>query len=272
MDCRPIGVFDSGLGGLTAMDVLDKLLPGEDIIYFGDSGRMPYGGRQVSELMQMAKQDIGFLVGMGAKLILAACGTLSTVALPTLAPKSEIPVFGVIESAARRAVSLSKTGHIGVIATQATIAGGEYMRVMNAMSRDLKITAVACPLFVPLVEAGKTSADDSDVMAAAEEYLSPIRKAGADVLLLGCTHYPLLNDAIRAFLGGDVELVSAGETAALELVSNLEALNLESGRAEGGRREFYTSGNPEEFSKIAAKLLPGVEIPSIKGMSPFDIT
>jgi len=271
MNNGPIGVFDSGLGGLTAMDVLTKLLPGEDIIYFGDSGRMPYGGRERAQLMHMAKQDIDFLRGMGAKLILAACGTVSTVALPTLAPVSEIPVFGVIEPAASVAIECSKNMKIGVIATQATISGGEYVRVMRELQPSAEITAVACPKFVPLIELGKISCDDTDVRNAIEEYLTQIVEAEVDTLLLGCTHYPLLGEAISAFLGDGVKLISSGEEAAIELVNSLEGMNLSSGRQNGGTRQYYTSGDPDEFKEIAARLMPGVEVKNVTGIQPFDI-
>ena len=271
MNNGPIGVFDSGLGGLTAMDVLTKLLPGEDIIYFGDSGRMPYGGRPRAELMQMGVQDIDFLCGTGAKLILAACGTLSTVALPTLAPISEVPVFGVIGPASRVAVEHSKSRKIGVIATQATITGGEYMRVMREMLPSAEITAIACPKFVPLIEAGKTSIEDAGVREAVEEYLTPVAEAKVDTLLLGCTHYPLLGEAISSFLGDGVKLISAGEEAAIELVYNLEGMNLKSGKKAGGMRKYYTSGDPNEFAEIAARLMPDVKIKDVEGIRPFDI-
>lgn len=269
MGARPIGVFDSGLGGLTAMAVLSRLLPGEDLIYFGDTGRMPYGTRPKAELMRIARQDINFLIDMGAKLILAACGTVSTVALPALAPISDIPVFGVIEPAAREAVRCTREGKIGVIATQATIAGGEYVRVLKELSQDLRITDIACPDFAPFVESGRMSAEDAGVMAAVEKYLAPVKAAGADTLLLGCTHYPLLENAIRAFLGEEIRLVSAGEAAALELVEQLDRSGLGSGRTSGGKRSYYTSGGREDFSAMAGMLMGGGPIEGVQAIEPF---
>lgn len=271
MDARPIGIFDSGLGGLTAMTVLSRLLPGEDLIYFGDTGRMPYGTKTKTELLKIARQDIDFLRDMGAKLILAACGTVSTVALPILTPISDIPVFGVIEPAAREAVRRTRAGKIGVIATQATIAGGEYVRVLKGLSRDLEIIDAACPKLTPLVESGRISAKDAGVMAAVEEYLTPIKAAGVDTLLLGCTHYPLLESAIRAFLGDDIEHVSAGEAAALELVAYLESSGLGCGKASGGSRHYYTSGSREAFSVMAGMLLGNGPLEGVQAIEPFPL-
>lgn len=267
MDNRPIGVFDSGLGGLTAVSVLAERLPNENIIYFGDTGRMPYGGRPVSQLMKIAGQDMDFLMSFGVKVILAACGTVSTVALPTLAARYPVPVFGVVEPAARQAAALTKKACVGLIATQATVMGGAFARTLAAELPGVETVSVACPRLVPLIESGHTSPEDPEVMDALQEYLTPIRAAGADTLILGCTHYPLLTEAIRRFMGPEVELVSASRAAALELEKYLTGQSLCAGGGVGGRR-LYTSGSGETFRTMAEALLKEKEV-SVRAITPF---
>lgn len=257
MDNRPIGVFDSGLGGLIAAQTLRRRMPHEDIIYFGDTGRMPYGGRPDAELMVMCGQNVDFLLGFGVKLILAACGTVSTVALPKL--EFPIPVFGVIEPVARIVCRRTKNGRVGVIATAATIGGGAFQRALLSMEPGLEVTAMACPKLVPLIESGHFETDDPAVREALEEYLSGIIAADADTLLLGCTHYPLMGDAISQVLGGGVELVDAGDAAAEELISYIADKGLSAAAERVGRSAYYTSGGAENFRETA-KLILGLEL------------
>ncbi len=196
-DDRPIGVFDSGLGGLTAVKELRRLLPGEDIIYFGDTGRVPYGTRGRDTIVAYARQDIAFLLSKNVKTILAACGTVSST-FP-IEESSRLPVLynGVVQAAAKAAMQATQNNKIGIIGTEATIASQSYQQALLSLSPHIQSTSNACPLFVPLVENGHFGTDDPMVQIAAEKYLAPIQAAGVDTLILGCTHYPLLSGAIQ---------------------------------------------------------------------------
>ena len=257
MDNRPIGVFDSGLGGLVAAQILRRRMPNEDIVYFGDTGRMPYGGRPERELMTIGRQNIDFLRGFDVKLILAACGTISTVALPKL--EVPIPVFGVIGPAARIVSQRTQNGRVGVIATAATISGAAFQKAILTLNPQLEVTATACPKLVPLIESGHFEKDDPEVVSALEEHLTDIVSAGADTLLLGCTHYLLMGDAISHFLGDGVELIDAGEASAEELIGYIGDNNLSARTGRVGESSYYTSGDAESFRE-AANLIIGLKL------------
>ena len=201
MDTRPIGVFDSGLGGLTAVRELRQLLPSENIIYFGDTARVPYGGRSAEILLKYARQDVRFLRSHDIKAILVACGTVSTTALPQLRQESDIPILGVVEPACRRAAAVTRNRRVGLIATAASVRSGAYQRSLRQLDPDIAVTAKACPLFVPLVENGRFRRGDVVIETVAREYLEPLRREGLDTLILGCTHYPLLTDIIGDIMG-----------------------------------------------------------------------
>ena len=188
MDHRPIGVFDSGLGGLTAVRELRRLLPGEDIIYFGDTGRVPYGSRSREILVRYARQDVAFLRTFDLKAIVVACGTVSTTALEVLVRENDIPVWGVVEPAAQAAAQATRNGRVGLIGTQATIRSGAYERQIAQENPAIQVLTGACPLFVPLVENGRFRPGDIVAETVAAEYLAPMREAGVDTLVLGCTH------------------------------------------------------------------------------------
>ena len=202
MDTRPIGVFDSGLGGLTAVRELRQLLPSENIIYFGDTARVPYGGRSAEILLKYARQDVRFLRSHDIKAILVACGTVSTTALDVLAAENPIPVLGVVAPAARAAARAPRSGSIGLIGTQASIRSGAYERLIRAENPAARVLAQPCPLFVPLVENGRFRPGDVVIETVAAEYLAPLKEAGVDTLVLGCTHYPLLEKVIGAYMAG----------------------------------------------------------------------
>ena len=253
MDNRPIGVFDSGLGGLTAADTLRQKLPRENIIYFGDSGRMPYGGRSREELRTIARQNIAFLRRFDVKAILIACGTISTNVLEEVQASCAVPVFGVLQPAVE-ATAAATGGAVGVIATQAATDSGAYVRALLAQDPALRITAVACPKFAPMVEAGHFGRTDPEVVRHVREYLAPIAAAAADTLILGCTHYSLLVPALRDYLGDGVRLVDAGASAADALICRLEAENLLAGQ-KCGTETYYTSGDPDQFAASAALFL-----------------
>lgn len=254
MDQRAIGVFDSGLGGLTAVRELSRLLPGEEIVYFGDTGRVPYGSRSPDTIIHYARQDVAFLRTFDLKVILIACGTVSTTALDTLAAENTIPILGVVEPAARQAAQLSASGRIGLIGTQATIRSGAYQRRLQTLRPGAEVTARACPLFVPLVENGRTRPGDVVVETVVAEYLAEIKSAGVDALILGCTHYPLLSDVIGAYLGSGVKLISSGGAGAQAAADYLRAHDALA-RRERGQRRYYVSDDADGFAALASAFL-----------------
>ena len=255
MDERPIGVFDSGLGGLTAVREIRSILPFENIIYFGDTSRVPYGGRSQEILLKYARQDIHFLRSFDIKALLVACGTVSTTALPTLEKESDLPILGVVEPACRQALAVTRNKRVGLIATAASVRSGAYERTIAAMDGGVTVIAQACPLFVPLVENGRYRVGDSVIETVAREYLEPLKATGIDTLILGCTHYPLLTDIIGAIMGPEVTLVSAGEESAFELKRMLKAGGLRADESRRGEAEFYVSDRPEDFERIASVFL-----------------
>lgn len=255
MDNRPIGVFDSGLGGLTAVRQLRRVLPGEDIVYFGDTGRVPYGSRGRDIIVQYARQDIGFLLSKDVKFIVAACGTVSSTYPPAEASCLPVPFTGVVGATARRAAAVTKNGRIGVIGTQATIRSGSYQSLLKELVPGAQLFARACPLFVPLVENGYIDEGNPVTRLVIADYLTELRDTGIDTLILGCTHYPLLEGLIGEFMGPDVTLIDPGKSTADALVDALDALELLNGRTEGGQAKFYVSDTTESFAEAEALFL-----------------
>ncbi len=255
MDTRPIGVFDSGLGGLTAVRELARIMPEEDLVYFGDTGRVPYGGRSKDILVKYAQQDVTFLRTFNPKAIVIACGTVSSTALDVLREENDIPVFGVVEPAVRAAAQLTKNGKIGLIGTKASIRSGAYERALDALRPGTAVTARACPLLVPLVENGRFQPGDIVAETVAAEYLAPVKASGADALILGCTHYPLLKEIIGAYMGPDVALVDVGEQCARWVKKQLEWDGLRNERPGAGRHRYYVSDSTEDFSALASVFL-----------------
>ena len=253
MNQKPIGVFDSGLGGLTAARQLRRLMPSEDIIYFGDTARVPYGNRSRDTLLQYAKQDLRFLNGFDLKAIVIACGTVSTNCLEDLRAESAVPVTGVVEPAAAKAAELTRNGKIGLIATRASVASGAYESALRNMNPALSIQALACPLFVPLVEEGRCRPGDVVIETVAKEYLEPLREAGTDTLILGCTHYPLLLDVIGGIMGPDVRLIDVGAEAARQCRDLLAAKDALAGGPGGV--SCYTSDRAANFQRLASLFL-----------------
>lgn len=249
MDKRPVGVFDSGLGGLTAVRELRRLLPGEDIVYFGDTGRVPYGNRGSGIIRQYARQDIAFLLGRGVKLILAACGTVSSTYPPGEAAGLPLPYLGVVEPTAAAAAAATRSGRIGIIGTAATIRSGSYERLLHALRPGVSTMARACPLFVPLVENGHIAPQDPVSSLVAEEYLAPLRDAGVDTLIMGCTHYPLLAGVIGRVMGPGVALIDAGREAARAVKERLAAGGLLN--EAGGSVRYYVTDSTDQFAAMA---------------------
>ena len=254
MDQRAIGVFDSGLGGLTAVRELTRLLPGEDIVYFGDTGRVPYGTRSRETIIKYARQDVAFLRQFDLKAIVIACGTVSTTALDILAAENPIPVLGVVEPAALAAARRTRNGKIGLIGTQASIRSGAYERLIAGSNPEARVLSRACPLFVPLVENGRVEPGDVVIETVAAEYLAPLKEAGVDTLVLGCTHYPLLERVIGAFMGPEVALINAGAEGARAVAGRLRELEELSDRPRGSCRYFVSDG-VEGFSRLASLFL-----------------
>lgn len=255
MDNRPIGVFDSGLGGLTAVHSLWRILPEEDLIYFGDTARVPYGGRSKETILKYARQDVRFLRSFDLKAILIACGTVTTTSLSTLQAENDLPMVGVVEPTCRRAVSVTKNKRVGMIATLASVRSGAYEATLKRLDSKVEVFCEPCPLLVPLVENGRIRRGDIVIETVVKEYLEPLKAKGIDTLILGCTHYPLLMDIMADVMGPGVELVSAGEESAFELKRMLKAAGKRADETRQGTSEFYVSDRVEDFEQIASLFL-----------------
>ncbi len=256
----PIGVFDSGIGGLTVLKKLSAFLPQESMVYFGDTARVPYGSKSNETVIEYAIQDSGFLLNKGVKLIVVACNTASAIALDVLQQKFRIPVMGMIEPGASAAIKASRNKRIGVIGTNATINNKAYSLKLKQLDPELEIFEKACPLFVPLAEEGWT--EHKATYLIAEEYLGYFEKLNIDTLILGCTHYPVLINVIRQVVGNSVQLIDSGEAASLLVKDLLQENNLLSNEKEAGRRDFFVSDLPSKFKSIAEIFL-GSEIETL---------
>ena len=254
MDNRPIGVFDSGLGGLTAVKQLEQVLPGESLVYFGDTGRVPYGSRGKDTILRYARQDMDFLLSQNVKAVLAACGTVSSVAR-SVGEALSVPYIDVIGPSARAAAAATKNGKIGVIGTAATIASDSYRSALLRINHKLEVYPQACPLFVSLVESGFVSPQDEVTRLVAERYLAPVRAAGVDTLILGCTHYPIIAPTVAGVMGRGVTLIDSGREAALALAQALKERDLLC--EEGHRRQasYFVTDTPENFLNVAELFL-----------------
>ncbi|HEV8263502.1 MAG TPA: glutamate racemase [Gemmatimonadales bacterium] len=252
MNAAPLGVFDSGIGGLTVARALFERLPRESVIYFGDTARVPYGPKSPDTVRRYSGEILAYLLRRGVKAVVVACNTSTAHALPHLQAHSPVPVVGVIEPGARAAVAATKSGAIGVIGTAGTIASGAYERAIKAQRPAARVHAQPCPLFVPLVEEGWFDHPAAELIA--REYLDPLRKAGVDVLVLGCTHYPLLKPLLARVMGPGVTLVDSAEETAKAVAAELDARGL---LAAGGSHEhlFVVSDDEPHFRKVGAKFL-----------------
>jgi len=249
----PIGVFDSGIGGLTVAKELIKSLPGEDIIYLGDTARVPYGIKSGRTVIAYSHSNTEFLMSKGIKLLVVACNTASSVSLPSLNSQFDIPVIGVIEPGARKAVSLTKTGKIGVIGTPSTINSSAYKKAIGKINPAIEVFSKACPLFVPLADEGWTEGEIIERIA--EQYLIPIKETGIDVLVLGCTHYPLLKPTIQKIMGDQITLVDSAEETASQIKDLLNEENLLNENTSESKREFYLTDVSDTFLSVAGRFL-----------------
>lgn len=268
-DDRPIGVFDSGVGGLTVLRALEQALPRERFVYLGDTARVPYGTRSAETVQRYSLEAMRFLERHAVKLVVVACNSASSVALETVVDATAVPVLGVIRPGARRAVEVSAGGRIGVIGTRATIGSGAYTAAIRALRPDAEVRSQPCPLFVPLAEEGWIEGDVAH--AVATRYLAPLAEAGIDTLVLGCTHYPLLLHTIADVMGLGVALVDAADAVALEareLLADAGALASPGGGDSGAgedvkRHRYYVTDSPGPFLIIAERFL-GRAVPRVE--------
>jgi glutamate racemase len=247
-----IGIFDSGIGGLTVAKAIGERLPGESLIYLGDTGRTPYGTKSEDVIRRYSRENAAFLIDKGIKLLVVACNTASAVALTALRSDLDIPVIGVIEPGAAAAVAATRNRKIGVIGTEATIRSAAYTRAVRALRSDVEVYTRACPLFVPLAEEGWV--DNEVAKQTAGLYLATLKNSGIDTLILGCTHYPLLRPTIAAAMGERVMLVDSAEATAAAVERCLDEAKL--GRREGvAGNSFFVTDAPERFVRVGARFL-----------------
>ncbi len=266
-----IGVFDSGLGGLTAVRVLKNILPDEKIIYFGDTGRVPYGTRSPEIITKYALDDMNFLSSFGLKAALVACGTVSSVALGTLRECFDIPIMGVVESSAKKACEVSKNRRIALLATPATVKNAAHEKYIHDNYDGFSVIGVGCPMFVPLVENGYVDKDSSVTRIIADEYISKLRAFSPDSVILGCTHYPIIReliaDSAKRILGDGIEIIDSGAEAAHEIKAFLTKENLLSDSSNGSV-EYYVSDETVGFEESASLFLGE----KISGVTKIDIS
>lgn len=249
---KPIGIFDSGVGGLTVLKEIERILPHEDIIYFGDTARVPYGNKSKATILKFSTESILFLLKKNVKMVVIACNTSSALALDHFKNTFSVPVIGVIEAGAKKALSISKNNKIAIIGTRSTINSNSYQKKINKMNKQAKVYSKACPLFVPLVEEGVLRGNI--VNLAVKIYLAEIKNKNVDTAILGCTHYPLLKTAISRYLKG-VKIVDSAKEVALHTKNLLSAKNLQKESTRKGKVEFYVSDEPAGFIKLAKLFL-----------------
>ena len=252
----PIGVFDSGVGGLTVAREIMRNLPKEDIVYFGDTARVPYGSKSKDNIIRYSRQIIHFLQTKGVKAIVIACNTASALALDTVKDEFDIPIIGVVEPGARAALAVTENKKIGVIGTEATVRSSMYEKIMEGINPEVSVIAKACPLFVPLVEEGFKKHKVTDEII--DYYLADLKKSDIDVLILGCTHYPLLRSKIREYVGEKITLVNPAYETAMDLKRILQEMDMENPDIEGdhGSYSFYVSDAADKFKQFANSILP----------------
>ncbi|HXA09303.1 MAG TPA: glutamate racemase [Chthoniobacterales bacterium] len=250
---KPIGVFDSGIGGLTVVRALRELLSNETIFYLGDTARVPYGGKSAATVERYSLEIASLLLEENCKAIVVACNTASALALPKLEATTPVPVIGVIQPGAKAAVAATRNRHIGVIGTRATIKSGAYERAILALDPAVRVSARACPLFVPLIEEGWLEDEITDRVV--RQYLDPLVRDGIDTLVLGCTHYPLLREAIGRYLGDAVRLVDSAQNCATAVRQLLEAEDLRATAVTAGKLSVALTDPPDAFLDVAQKAL-----------------
>ena len=258
---RPIGVFDSGIGGLTVARALFEILPNEDIIYLGDTARLPYGTKSKETVILYSIECLKFLLSKKVKMVVVACNTASSVAVPFLQKITKLPVIGVIIPGAESAASKTKNCRVGVIGTRGTVNSKSYQNQIKKVNKNIKVFSQACSLFVQLAEDGWT--DNKIAELTAKEYLKELRNEGIDTLILGCTHYPILKKTIRKVVGGNIKLIDSGEETAKEVKNILTQKNLLTTQKKKGEHKFFVTDFPNNFHQIAERFL-GKKIKNVK--------
>jgi glutamate racemase len=253
MDERPIGVFDSGMGGLTVLHECLVTLPHEDFVYLGDGARLPYGPRPLEEIRRFAGEIAGYLEGLGVKLVVAACNSATAAALPDLQRRLEVPVVGVLGPEAHAAVLATRNRRIGLLATQATVASGRYAGLVAALDAGAHVVSVACPRLVPLIEGEDPFGEDT--VDAVREYAAPLKEAGVDTVILGCTHYPLVRPIFQRVFGRGITLVFSAEETAREVAETLRRKGIENAESREGAYRFLTTGDTEQFREMGQRFL-----------------
>jgi glutamate racemase len=252
-DSRPIGVFDSGVGGLTVLHECLVTMPNEDFVYLGDHARLPYGPRPLEEVRRFAHEIAAYLERQGVKLVVVACNTATSAALPELQQALATPVVGVITPEAHAAVRSTRNRRVGLLATQGTVDAGRYETLVRTLDAGVRFSAVACPKLVPLIESDEPFGEET--IAAVREYAAPLKQAGCDTVILGCTHYPLIRPVFQRAFGRDVHLVFSADETAREVAETLAAKELENDRAREGSYRFLTTGEPEAFRELGRRFL-----------------
>jgi glutamate racemase len=253
MDSRPVGVFDSGVGGLTVLHECLVTLPHEDFVYLGDHARLPYGPRPLEEVRGFAREIGVFLESQDVKLIVVACNTATSAALPQLQEELSVPVIGVISPEAHAAVQATRNRRIGLLATQGTVDGGRYVELMQALDAGVMVSPVACPRLVPLIEGDDPYGEETEM--AVREYAAPLKEAGVDTVILGCTHYPLVRPVFQRVFGRGVTLVFSAEETAREVAETLARKRIENGDGRAGTYRFLTTGDPQAFAEMGRRFL-----------------
>ena len=266
MSAKPIGVFDSGIGGLTVVRALRRHLPFENVVYFGDTARVPYGPKSPQVVREYAAQDADFLLSHGVKMIVVACNTVSAVALDVVNKRARVPVLGVIAPGAVAAAAATARKRIGVIGTQATIGSGAYVHALRQLDAGITVFSAPCPLFVPLAEEGWV--DHPATQLIAREYLFPLKLEKIDTLILGCTHYPVLRSAIGAVMDAGVALIDSGEAAAQEVGRTLDTEGLRNASRQRANLKFFVSDLPAKFAEIGERFL-GEKMGRVERVSGF---
>ena len=252
-DARPIGVFDSGVGGLTVVSQMQRILPEEDIVYFGDTARVPYGTKSKETVTKFSVENVEFLMEKNVKLVVVACNTASSLGLEFLKRCFRVPIIGVIEPGAKGAVAVTRNNRVGVVGTNATVSSGAYEKAIKKINPKISVFAHSCPLFVPLVEEGWLKKGVTREIAAT--YLASFRAKRIDTLILGCTHYPLLREVIQGIVGDRVVLVDSAKEVAKEARIILDSSGLLNRRGRSGRHCFFVSDEPARFIKMAERFL-----------------
>lgn len=256
MDNRPVGIFDSGVGGLSAVKAMLQAAPNESIIYFGDTARVPYGNKSRNEITCLSMQDVNFLRIFNLKTILIACNTITANCIDALrAANQDIPIIGVVESAASAAAEATRNKKIGVIATQATVESGIYRQKLEDTLPGVKVFEQKCPKFVPLIERGHISPDDPKLIPVVEEYCRGLKDENVDVVILGCTHYPLIQEAIRNYMGSGVTLIDSGGESVKAVLKGLSEKNQKAAPLIKGSDKYFCSGDVGRFGTVANMFL-----------------